>query len=274
MHNQTGLHNQFSLAEKTAEIVENIVEPLFKCFQMNHFSYVKFFADGKVLRLSTSNSWTQKYMELGLFNEVNYNHPQIQNIVMNGDQSFLKVGMPRGKFNQALYEHDIWNSLTIAKRETNAVETWCFGTKRDNEKMLDFYLNNMRILNHFILYFMEKTHDIITSCRTEDLIVTQGLRAESSQSENESVRQFLAQTSIKRFWIGDQEYLSRREVECLQYLLRGQSLKSIAQLLNISIRTVETHINNIKRKLGCNYKSELLNKIAASKLSDWLDDIT
>ena len=44
--------------------------------------------------------------------------------------------------------------------------------------------------------------------------------------------------------------LTDREREVLQWLARGLSSKEVAQTLNISVRTVETHRANLMHKLG------------------------
>jgi len=54
--------------------------------------------------------------------------------------------------------------------------------------------------------------------------------------------------------------LTTRESECLFYLLRGMTTKRIGDILKISPRTVEKFIYKIKEKLGCNFKSELIEK--------------
>ncbi|MBA3662364.1 MAG: helix-turn-helix transcriptional regulator [Gammaproteobacteria bacterium] len=51
--------------------------------------------------------------------------------------------------------------------------------------------------------------------------------------------------------------LSIRELECLFCVLRGMTAKSIGELFNLSKRTIETYIENIKNKFGCRTKSEL-----------------
>lgn len=53
--------------------------------------------------------------------------------------------------------------------------------------------------------------------------------------------------------------LSKREIECLYYTLRGYTTKMIGQQLNVSYRTVQTHIEKIKVKFGCRLKSELIS---------------
>jgi DNA-binding CsgD family transcriptional regulator len=52
--------------------------------------------------------------------------------------------------------------------------------------------------------------------------------------------------------------LTSKELEALFYVLRGKSAKFIADAMNISIRTAEFHIDNIKIKFTCRSKNELI----------------
>jgi DNA-binding NarL/FixJ family response regulator len=52
--------------------------------------------------------------------------------------------------------------------------------------------------------------------------------------------------------------LSPRESEILSALGRGESSKQIAKALDLSVRTVETHRQNIKRKLDLEGQAELI----------------
>jgi DNA-binding NarL/FixJ family response regulator len=52
--------------------------------------------------------------------------------------------------------------------------------------------------------------------------------------------------------------LTVREQEVLQHIARGESNKQIARALDLSVRTVETHRLNIKRKLGIEGQAELI----------------
>lgn len=55
--------------------------------------------------------------------------------------------------------------------------------------------------------------------------------------------------------------ITYREFMVIEQLLLGRSARYIGETLNISKRTVETHIENIKNKLGVHTKSELIEKI-------------
>jgi DNA-binding NarL/FixJ family response regulator len=56
---------------------------------------------------------------------------------------------------------------------------------------------------------------------------------------------------------GDNQ-LTLREQEVLRHIAAGQSNKQIARALDLSVRTVETHRLNIKRKLGIEGQAELI----------------
>jgi DNA-binding CsgD family transcriptional regulator len=69
-------------------------------------------------------------------------------------------------------------------------------------------------------------------------------------------------TEIKLSNYIENEYLSApltdRELECALFLRTGISAKEIAKLLVISPRTVEKHTDNIKEKLKCKTKLQLI----------------
>lgn len=57
---------------------------------------------------------------------------------------------------------------------------------------------------------------------------------------------------------------TKREVECLKCLVLGMSMKEIATELNISCRTVESHLKNIKKKTNCYSRSGLVQAFLES----------
>ena len=54
------------------------------------------------------------------------------------------------------------------------------------------------------------------------------------------------------------DLLSDRELEVLLLIGKGNSTKSIARSLNLSIKTIETHRTHIKEKLGCHDSEEMV----------------
>ncbi len=58
--------------------------------------------------------------------------------------------------------------------------------------------------------------------------------------------------------------LSNRETECLFYLMRGKTMREIADFLFLSPRTAEFHVATMKQKMNCQTKSELIEKSIAN----------
>jgi two-component system response regulator NreC len=56
-----------------------------------------------------------------------------------------------------------------------------------------------------------------------------------------------------------QPKLSAREREVLKLIAEGKSRKEIGKILNISVRTLDTHRTNILLKLGCKSTAELVH---------------
>lgn len=51
---------------------------------------------------------------------------------------------------------------------------------------------------------------------------------------------------------------SAKEVEIIDHLVRGRTMNEIALKVHRSPRTIETRINNLKNKIGCDRKSDLI----------------
>ena len=62
------------------------------------------------------------------------------------------------------------------------------------------------------------------------------------------------------------DQLTNREREVLRLLARGYAYKEIAKELYISIKTVETHVSNVLRKLQMSYRYELSRWAADRRL--------
>ncbi len=86
------------------------------------------------------------------------------------------------------------------------------------------------------------------------------------RSNNMNQRNYNIVESFEKF------NLTNRETECLFYLVRGKTAKQMAAILSISFRTIEKHISNIKHKLNCTTKSDLIDKAIQHNFINYLPE--
>ncbi len=77
------------------------------------------------------------------------------------------------------------------------------------------------------------------------------------------MKQFISLDKLKRLILKQQSLqVTRRELECLYYLSIGKSAKQTAAALNISTRTVEFHLKNLRNKTGARNRLQLLSSLS------------
>jgi len=97
------------------------------------------------------------------------------------------------------------------------------------------------------------------------LLKNNKIQTQDNKLEEKIVQHGFFAPSFSNFYKRETEYnninnlrLSSREYECLKGLAMGKTAKEISANLNISPRTVEAYISNLKNKTGYNSKSEMI----------------
>jgi DNA-binding CsgD family transcriptional regulator len=81
---------------------------------------------------------------------------------------------------------------------------------------------------------------------------------------------------MKSYLLGDKYpgvALTQREAECMVQFLKGKTVNKTALALQLSPRTVEFYLKNMKRKLNCQTKSELIGKIVETDFMKLVDTV-
>jgi DNA-binding CsgD family transcriptional regulator len=68
-------------------------------------------------------------------------------------------------------------------------------------------------------------------------------------------------------------YFTKREAETLYFLLQGKTIVETGDCLNLSARTIEFYVKNMKLKVGVKSKVELLEKIRDTAIIKQLHSI-
>jgi len=167
--------------------------------------------------------------------------------------------------------YNSFSGITFCKNNTDSCELFFFSSERPNH-FNDYYLYNLDLFQKFATYFKEKSAEIVKDCQSCRITPPPfALHPELeiylnriSQNTNEIQRD--AFTNAIGFDKGayrksQLSILTEREHACLDLLMREHSVVNIAKILGISHRTAEIHLANIRNKLECRSKVELLLKI-------------
>ena len=68
--------------------------------------------------------------------------------------------------------------------------------------------------------------------------------------------------------------LTNQECQVLRALLSGATNRELADQLFVSVKTVETHLTRIYRKLGCRSRVQVITSYHRGDLSDTVPDAT
>jgi len=129
-------------------------------------------------------------------------------------------------------------------------------TMHDSEIMV------RRVLNAGASGYVLKS-ELANKLKTALRVVRRGSRYLSRQMSEQLMDRYLQQSGT-----GEELpfNLTSRELEVAQLLSVGKSSKEIGDVLNITVRTAETHRANIMRKLNVHSVTELLHRAFADKL--------
>jgi len=98
------------------------------------------------------------------------------------------------------------------------------------------------------------------------------LIAQDKQYQDQTNKKTSAITQTYKIGLTEDEKLTNRETDVVFYMLRGKNSREIADIMFISPRTVEFHIDNIKSKLACNKRSQILEYAIANGYLNYIPE--
>lgn len=214
--------------------IKELCDPYFKRFGLDHFNYIHRDCNGYVTYLCSNPTWLNHYLK----------------------QSYPKIGAFEQNTDLSKYNYILWNGLdrndpilidskemlgvefgiTLIKHEQDGVGFYNLGTKSSDSSIINKYVNNLDKYENFILGFQEKANTILLAAKKLKLLINPETSIDNRKKPG--------------YQLGSL-YFTEREFQCVNYLTIGKTAEEIAIILNISKRTVETHILNIKRKMNC-----------------------
>lgn len=172
------------------------------------------------------------------------------------------------QFHSILQEakaHGLKHGITIMHYTADRLNMYYASTNRtlENDKVL---LDIKDQLTDFIPYFHLKAKELIDESAKHAFIVRKNQMTENHLIDAEKLKLFYDAIRVKQLVINEQgDYLTHQEALCVYLSITGKKNKQISDELKISIRTVEKHIFNSRKKLHIQSHDSLLGKIFDSQ---------
>lgn len=241
--------------------IDDICKPL-RQFGIHLFSYRKTFKDGSRINVSNNANWLEDYFRLEL-----YKSSLFESDIDCCSSAFSvwpqESNLPVFAHGRAYYNSD--NGITLILKDKEYCEYFMFGADPRNKQMIDFYINNLELIKSFTEYFHEQSNDLMKKAKNNLITLKPTFKKISQMHE---IYKRIDSSCIKQLFpkkihinkpISQSVHLSPREMSCIKYLLKGKTAKEIANHLNLSYRTIEYYLENIRSKTGCRNKYELIN---------------
>ena len=250
-------------------LIEEICKPLKTYMGIKCFGYLRVFSDCSYIQLISGLREFQKHRFQNLHSEGRVFLNFYRNTPEGGYHPFLWPHKLPKDDNTMKYIHswDIWNGLSIMHRFDDSMEIFDFSYDRNSEDKTNFFTRNLECFIQFAKYFKYKASDIINPNETGKIAVFKdkyNFEYKPSGFVMQNKRSFMNELNFGK---GKIQYnnnlinITKREAECINFLKDGLSYKSISRKLELSPRTVEHYIQNLKNKFEVNYKDQLIQLV-------------
>lgn len=241
-------HAFFNLSDD----IRSLSDPLKTYLGISYFAFKRTFNEGSKIYLFNNPSYYEhwfknKYYLIG-------NREASPTFYTNSYDLWEHLPDPYGLYKEGAECFNITHGLTITRNHPDYCDFFFYATNRENPHVKKIYFNRREVFDNYCDYFLDTASKTISRAETNKIILPFAPKLESS-SKNVNIDDFLKIIfKVKHDWTR----LTRRELDCAYHLILGKTNKEIAIVLGISPRTVEEYTNNIKRKMNCKNKAELI----------------
>lgn len=242
----------------TSTEVAAICKPLEK-LAISYFTYTRIHRSGKRIYLTNQPSVLESYL--------NGKHYLTGNVEGYPDHYTQKImlwdSLPNQKiFDDVVRSYNFNHGIFIIEPHENHCDFYGLATNNGNSHIINTYLTKLDFIKNFTQYFTEKAKGLVELVSDTEIILpfNDDLKVvdfsiddyDSDPGSISSADKKINQNRIK---------LTNRQIDCARLLLGGLQYNEIASQLKLSTRSIEYYIENMKAKLGCRNKSELIIKL-------------
>lgn len=138
-------------------------------------------------------------------------------------------------------QFNIGHGIDLIRKFKDRCEIYYFASTPDNGKIENFYLNNLNLLDSFILNFRENATELLQKSYQNRIYCRSGDDTTVVSSPEWQERYLKHQQLFK-------PQFTKRELDCAYLVKQGFKTKEIASKLGLSPRTVEKYLIHLRDK--------------------------
>ncbi len=252
--NNLNLMNQ-KVSKKVEYRLKKFCLPLIEHLEISHFYHYMLTDAGGFASVGLNQEWhdclfsgSDCYLALPQFRDMNNMERQIIFTPVVENEHWQKLA------KMATEEFNVHLGLQISFETEDGQEAFGFGLKSADPLKHIAFLNNQPLINNFLLAYRIEFQN---SFLKDNLVDVASLIGPSFHKTTKSEKK---SSELLGIYEAPNPF-TKRETEVIPYLLDGYSAAAIANKLFLSKRTVEHRLEQMKEKMDCVSKSELIRKV-------------
>lgn len=254
-----------NISVKHTAKIKKLCEPLKTYFGVNHFFMSKTFANGHFFSIGSNLKMHEYY----------YIERKFACSPFHRNPSYISSGFyAYRQYKEKTFQNsidDVQQKIGtepvagISYKEENALTRfgYCTSPSTGADNVLILLQQNLPLLYAFNTHFMKEMDRIIDDAMNYSIYLPAEIGSWYNTPLNQQTSNVLDLKHRLSFLkeigvISDFDSLTKRELEYLQHLAKGWTYAQIAKYMKLSNRTVENSVLNLRGKLNCHSKTELI----------------
>ena len=246
-----------------------ICEPMQRYFGINAITYINMNNRGELINLHTHIPWMERCMEQHYY-QCDPGMVSPKNIASGFtlDETYGQSEYTDIMMQDCFDTFDLCYECTYVEKNKNSYQLFAFNAPKKNTRFISRVISEFKILKQFIRQIQHSLynnrHEVesfqydFANIKGPIFYEQQGIIS-INQAENERKIRILQDIGMAKNNLSTVSF-SNQEKNCLRLYTEGNTMKQIAISMDISDKTVSKYLENVKNKLNCSTKNELVRQ--------------